>query len=167
MPDTPAEVASLLLHQVSTLLERLDPAQIRDLVAGRCRLAVVTTAAVADNGAGPRPLESPDLELRTSTDNGQANRAGPRVPAAGGVARAGREIDAEAIRVTIMTMASREEAANYVGTLGTVVVLRDLAGELGVRLASKDRRTDVIRKIVDGTLGAVLTARAIRGDVAG
>ncbi|CUU58252.1 hypothetical protein Ga0074812_11824 [Parafrankia irregularis] len=171
MSDTSAEVASLLLHQVSRLLERLDPAQIRDLVAGRCRLAVVTTAAVADTGAAPHPLESPDLGLRAGVRSSQETLVGSPAPEAGstarGVARAGREIDAESIRATIMTMASREEAASYVGTLGTVAVLRGLAGELGVRLSAKDRRPDIIRKVVDGTLGAVLTARAIRGDTAG
>jgi hypothetical protein len=58
-------------------------------------------------------------------------------------------------------MSSRDEARTYVSTLGTVAGLRDLARSLGIAVGSKERRDDVIRKIVDGTLGVHLSSRAM------
>jgi hypothetical protein len=63
-------------------------------------------------------------------------------------------------------MSSRDEAREYVLSLGALKELRPLAAALGVRILSKDPKDDVIRKIVDGTVGVQLSSRAILSEAA-
>ncbi len=152
MSDSAAGLASLVLEQVARFVGRLDATQIRDLAQGRARLAVIGSVSVVAPpvGAGePPPVPVP--------------AAGPAESAGRSRQRSlGADVDVAATRAVIMTMSSRDEAAKYVSTIGTVAVLRRLADGFGVRLASKDRKTEIIRKIVDATLGVELTARAMR-----
>ncbi len=146
MTDSAASLAGLLLEQVSRLLRRLEPAQIRELAAERAELAVV-----------PVPAQAPPPELAPAAPIGRGEPAGrPRPPRAGG------GLDVEATRDAIMALSDRDEAAHYVAGLGTVAVLRALADDLHVRLPPKVRKADIARRIVDATLGLKLTADAMR-----
>jgi hypothetical protein len=154
--DSAAGLASLVLEQVAKLVGRLGPAQIRDLTEGRTELTVIRASGVPAQPAGAdafpvAPVAGPAEAFA---------RTRQRLP--------GADVDVEVTRTAIMGMSSRDEAARYVAAIGTVAALRGLADGLGVRLASRERKADIIRKIVDATLGVELTARAMRGrDAAG
>ena len=57
---------------------------------------------------------------------------------------------------------SRDAAADMLSGL-TVAQLRDVAASCRVTLLSRDTKAEIVRRIVNGTVGVRLTAEAFRG----
>jgi hypothetical protein len=154
MSDDAAALTAQVLHQMLAFLRELDARQIRDLASGRATLALVDAAAeqLSAPAAKPaaRPPEMPSTEPRRR----------PRATA-GKTTGGGSPPDPAEVKAALVAMSSRDEAREYVSAIGNVSQLRALAGALGVRVLSKERRDDVVRKIVDGTLGVRLSSRAM------
>ncbi|WP_230203182.1 oxidoreductase [Parafrankia discariae] len=150
---SPADLGALLLGQVARLLAGLDGRQVADLVAGRARLTVVTTATARP--AGP----ATDTAGRAASAAGRAQVV--EVP--GGA-------DLEELRRSLLGAPSRAAAEQLLDDLGPLPVtrLRELAANLGIKgVASRDPRATVQRKIVDQTVGRRLRSAAMSGGVHG
>jgi hypothetical protein len=143
--DQAAEVAASVLRQAVLLLAEITADEIGDLAAGRKRFSIVDVPP--GDSPPPIPRDSPRRTVVGARRGSQGRSA----------------LNPEEVRPVIMAMSSREEAADYIGALGTVAMLRSLADSFGVGLTSKDKKADVVRKIVDGTVGLELTAQAMRG----
>jgi hypothetical protein len=153
--DQPAGLAALVLRQIAILLGELTEADLADLATGRKKLLISEALPGAVSAAiGTAPVGAPPDGARPSR---------PRGSTASPPSRGTATLDPDTVRPVLMAMPSRAEATRYILNLGSVPALRALADGFGVRLSSKDKKADVARKIVDGTVGLEFTAQAVRG----
>jgi hypothetical protein len=77
-------------------------------------------------------------------------------------------VDSAEVRQRLAGFTSVADATRYLDGLGlTVAGLKALAGEFGIRVASKDKKDQIRDAIVRAKVGAVLDAEAIRNQAAG
>ncbi|MCK9925461.1 hypothetical protein MXD61_26920 [Frankia sp. AgPm24] len=143
MADDVPGLLAVALDRFSAFVRTLDGQALSDLVTGR-RALTLTPQATA-------PVDAPPTDPTTDTSVEKRGTTGAPDPAA--------------VSERLAGLYDREEATTYVAGLGSVAVLRRLAGGLGIRGVSKDRREELVRKIVDGTVGVRVSQQAMRNEL--
>jgi hypothetical protein len=128
----PVDRTHAVLLRVSEFLKALPADQLDDLIAGTAKLQVVA----------------------------KGGRAAAR-PAAKTAARP-LSVTPDKVRAELVAIGDTAGAERYVSDLKlTVAGLRTLAGELGISVASKARKDELVRQIVQWTVGRRLTSETI------
>ncbi|KKJ93412.1 Rho termination factor N-terminal domain-containing protein [Micromonospora sp. HK10] len=134
--------------RVAEFLAGLSPADLAALADGRARLAVVP---VAD---APPPARAAATD-RPGTSPGAAPARRPAArPAPSGP-------DTERAHAALAAMSRRDDGTAYLSSW-TTRELRALAARAGLRGVSGLRKTDLVERIVDRTIGFRLDSSAIR-----
>ncbi|KQC36196.1 hypothetical protein [Frankia sp. ACN1ag] len=170
MPDDRSAAFAAFLHRLAVLVGSLDDDGLQDLISGRRELILgaPTTPVEArtdEASAGPADLAhsgrtAPAASPRQESRPGRPNRLTTGRRSAAPVLAE----EAAAVRGTLLTMASRAEAHDHLDRFGTVARLTSLADALRIPHLAKENRERLIRKIIDATLGARLSDRAMQGD---
>lgn len=148
MADDVPGLLAVALDRISAFVHTLDGQALSDLVTGR-RALTLTSEATAPVDASPPT--SPTTGPMTGESAGKRGTSGAPDPAV--------------VSERLAGLHDREEATTYVAGLGSVAVLRRLASGLGIRGVSKDRREELVRKIVDGTVGVRVSQQAMRNEL--
>ncbi len=137
MSDEPKQSLAVL-RRIAEFLEFLPPEQVDDLADGRARLTLIPWGAKGPLvPAQVKPAKAPRP---------------PRAPSA---------VDTSVIRVALDNANSREEAMSMLAP-HTVGDLRAVAASFGMGGLAKMTKAPLIQQIVEFTVGARLSAAAIR-----
>jgi hypothetical protein len=128
----PVDRTHAVLLRVSEFLKALPADQIDDLIAGTAKLSVVAKGGRPAAVRAARPVARP---LSVTPDT---------------------------VRAELVAIGDTAGAERYINDLKlTVAQLKALAGELGISLPSKVVKADVIRQIVQWTVGRRLTSETL------
>jgi hypothetical protein len=141
--DVPGLLAAAL-DRISAFIRALDGEALSDFVAGRRALTLMPGTTVPGNA-------SPPTSLAVGASVGKRGTTGAP--------------DLAVVSERLTELHDRNEATAYVSGLGSVAALRRLAGGLGIRGVSKDRKEELVRKIVDGTVGVRVSQQAMRNEL--
>ncbi|EIV96188.1 hypothetical protein [Frankia sp. QA3] len=172
MPDDRPAAFAAILHRLAVLVEGLDEDGLHDLVSGRRALILDAPptppqARPAGSGSGHVFLgPAPPARAAPAQSPHQARRPGPTSRSATGRRPTAPVSAAEAteVRGVLLAMASRAEAHDHLDRFGTIPRLTSLADALRIPHLAKENRERLIRKIIDATVGARLSDRAMQGD---
>jgi hypothetical protein len=128
-----AKLTITVLQRISEFLQTLPEDQLTDIAEGRATLTYHPLGATRPAAPGRR---APSRAAKPKKDMSE-------------------------VVGTLGRMVSRDEGERYLASL-TATDVKALAGELGMRGVSKDRKDDLIAKIVERTIGARLDSAAIR-----
>jgi hypothetical protein len=146
--DFAAAVADLL-RQLAGLVDGMDDRELTDLLESRSRLVIDQATAPA----GPAPARKPTPPAGKPKAPGRRRQAPTTVSPA----------DAAAVRERLATMTTKEEARPYVDGLGPINYLKALADAFDVPYLAKERRDDLIDKIINRSVGIRLLNAAMDG----
>lgn len=128
----PVDTVVEVLHAIGKLFGKLSADDVKHLLGGDAKLAVVPSTW--------RPSAGPSTKGNMSA------------------------IDPNAVRRDLDGIDNREEAIQYVQSMGlTIANLKQLARGLGVAIPAKINKSPLIERIADDTVGARLSSGAIRG----
>jgi Rho termination factor, N-terminal domain len=128
-----AKLTVTVLQRISEFLQTLPEDQLTDIAEGRATLTYHPFGAARPTAPSRRP---PSRIAKPKKDMSE-------------------------VSATLGRMTSRDEGERFLGSL-TATDVKALAAELGMRGVSKDRKDDLIAKIVERTIGARLDSAAIR-----
>jgi hypothetical protein len=129
----PLDMSQIVLQQLGELLRKITAEQVAELYAGTATLEVV----------------------------GKAGRPAKKVAPAK-KATAAPAVSTEQVVADLATIDDRAVATRYVTDLGlTVANLRVLAKDLGIAVASKAPKPEIVRVIVQWTVGRRVDAAAV------
>ncbi|MCW3815543.1 Rho termination factor N-terminal domain-containing protein [Micromonospora sp. DR5-3] len=147
------EPTRAVLARVAEFLGGLSAADVAALAEGRARLALLPTTAA--DPAPPAPGVAPTLG-----DAGSAPAAVGRPAAPGGVPGVGSQ-HVEQAHAALTAMSRRDDGTAYLASW-TARDLRALAARAGLRGVVGLRKSELVERIVERTIGFRLNSTAIR-----
>jgi hypothetical protein len=133
-----AKLTLMILHRISDFLQTLPEDQLVDIAEGRATLTYHPYGAPAP--VSPTPVSS---RRRPTTRQTKPTK------------------DMTEVVEALDRMHSREDGERYLGAMG-VADLRAVATQLEMGGVSKDRKADLVAKLVERTIGSRLNSAAIR-----